>query len=624
MTSRPRPSRRADAGFTLVESVIATTLFGIFAATLLTFVMGTFRLTVETQRRVTATHLATEEIATARALAALPVVPAAGGPVAPSIAPTLADDQRDVEVGGVPYDVRRTVTSPRPAGDAGCVDGLSGVAGSAAVVQVVVEVTWPTASSPVRLAQQEVLTERSFVAVQVHDDQQPVAGVDVALLTAAQRTGSTPSVAWRTTDADGCVVVEVDPFADPAPHHWYAVRAGDAASAAAQYVTVDGRYTTPAQYVGQVEPGVVRSAAVEVRREATVRVVVVDAGGRPLTGADTEHLALSLAAADGLAGGGVQVREVGEVEATPGGDDHDRATWSYPMRSRDLVPADAWWQDEVGLPQAPVITLHPADQEASAGDPVTLEVAATGDEPLHVLWQVSTDEGLTWADQAADEALWELELPDVDGLDGLRLRAVVSNAAGHAVSGAATIRVTSVAPVAPGDEDEDLEEEDPAPTAVAPLITTPPADQAAQAGEALTFEVAATGDEPMHVRWQRSADVGLTWADVAAGDGMWTWSTPALTAGEHGAWYRAVVSNAAGTAISGPAVVSLFDGPRELSLRALWPSDYALWTGARPGALTSVTLPPGGTVDVLLSLDGGVVAVRDADGTVSVAPTGAG
>jgi prepilin-type N-terminal cleavage/methylation domain-containing protein len=618
MMRRPRVPRRVDTGFTLVESVIATTLFGIFAATVLTFVMGTFRLTVETQRRVTATHLATAEIATARALAAVPVVPALGGPVTPSIDPTFLDDQRDAEVSGVPYAITRTATIGGAWGDAACGGGVSGVASPAAVAEVVVEVSWPTAATPVRLVQQEVLTKRSFVAVHVHDQQLPVVGVDVALLSATQRTGTTPHATWQTTDADGCAVFEVDPSADPAPHHWYAVRAGDAAQVSAQYVTAEGRYSTPAQYVGQAEPGVVRAASVEVRREATVRVVVVDELGQPLNGADTEHLALSLAAADGLAGGGVQVREVAEVAAAPVGDDHTQVSWSYPMRSRELVPADVWWDDVVGVPQAPVITLHPADQEVAPGELVTFEVAATGDEPLRVLWQVSTDAGLTWAELDGDEELWEVEVPGVEGLDGLRVRAVVSNAVGHAVSGTATVRVT---PAEPDVEDDEPGEADAAPVPVAPEITVPPADQSAQNGDVLTFEVAATGDEPMHVRWQRSVDVGLTWDDVAAGDGMWTWSTPALTSGEHGAWYRAVVSNPAGTAISGAATVSLFNGPRELTLRALWPTDYAVWTGARPGALVSVSVPPGGTVDVLLSLHGGVVAVRDADGTVT-APTG--
>jgi prepilin-type N-terminal cleavage/methylation domain-containing protein len=625
MTRRRLAHRRADAGFTLVESVVATTLFGVFAASLLTFVMGTFRLTVETQRRVTATHLATEQIADARALVALPVAQAGAVGVTPSIDPTFLDDESVVQVGGVPYEVTRTARPSREAeGEPACVAASSGTGMPAAVVDVVVEVSWPTGAAPVRLVQQEVLSERAFVAVRVHDGQLPVAGAQVGLLSAAQRTGTTPHAQWESTDADGCVVLEVDPAADPAPHHWYTVRAGDAASDATQHVTAGGRYSTPAAYLGRAEAGVVRTAAVEVRREGTVRMVVVDDHGHALTGADTGHLALSLAAADGLVGAGVQVREVGEVEAAPVADDHTQVSWSYPMRSRDLVPADVWWEDVVGLPQAPVITLHPADREVAVGEPLTFEVAATGDEPMHVLWQVSVDEGLTWTDFAADDELWELELPDdVDGLDGLRVRAVVANSVGHAVSGTATVRAPTM--VEGGDEGGvEPGETEVTPAPLAPAITAPPSDQAAQAGDVLTFDVAAEGDEPLHVRWQRSTDVGLTWTDVDAGIGMWTWSTPALTPGEHGTWYRAVVSNAAGTAISSAATVSLFSGPRELTLRALWPTDYALWSGSRPGSLASVTVPPGGTVDVLLSLSRGVVAVRTADGTVTVAPAGAG
>jgi hypothetical protein len=80
------------------------------------------------------------------------------------------------------------------------------------------------------------------------------------------------------------------------------------------------------------------------------------------------------------------------------------------------------------------------------------------------------------------------------------------------------------------------------------------------------------------------------------------------------------VSNPAGTAISEAAALALYGGPREFTLRGLWPSEYALWIGDRPRTVHYVRVDPGESVQVLLSPDRGVVAVRDSGGTVTVAP----
>lgn len=624
MTSRRRVARwrrPPDGGFTLVESVVATTLFGIFAASLLTFVMGTFRMTVETQRRVTATHLATSAVAAGRALAEQPV-PASLGVTPPTIDPTFIDDESTVDVGGVPYEVRRTSTIVLSEGDEVCGAGLSAVATPAALAEVVVEVTWPTGTSPVRLVQREALTKRSFVAVRVHDAQQPVSGVRVVLL-AAVPPAATPTSTAATTDADGCAVFEVDPAADPAPSYWYAVEAGDASAASPQHVTADWRFSSGARPLGRVGAGVVRSAAVEVRREATLRFFVLDAAGNALTGGDTDDLEVTLVATDGLARDAEQVRSTAETGAPAVPDDHTRTSWQYPMRYRDVAPDAVWWTGggaPVVTPSSVVITLHPVDQEVPPGEPATFEVEATGEGPLHVLWQVSSNGGYVWHDLDAGDDLTEvrlapgLTLPDgTTDLGAMSVRAVVSNAVGHAVSATAAVRVL------PPDG-----EEPPEPEFLPTVITVPPVDQTASIGDQVTFEVAAEGEPGLFVIWQRSTDRGLTWDDLTFEPERWTWETPPLAAADHGSWYRAIVVGPDGPAFSAPVTVSLFDGPRELELRALWPADYAIWVGSRPGALASVTLPPGGTVDVLLSADGGVVAVRDADGVVTVADGGAG
>lgn len=633
MTPRRRPARvRAarDEGFTLVESVVATTLFGIFAATLLTFVMGTFRMSVETQRRVAATHVASSAVAEARELATQPPAALAGGGGTPTIDPTFLDDASTVEVGGVPFQVTRTARVVTAEGADVCGAGLSAAVASAALVEVAVEVSWETGSSPVRLTERAALAERSFVAVRVHDETSPVAGLRVELLSSPHRTGSAPTASSAFTGAEGCAVFDVDPTADPAPYYWYAVQAGDATAASAQYVTADGRFSSGAQYLGRAEAGTVRSAVVEVRREATLRFTVLDEAGDALVGPDLDDLPVTLVPADGAAP--EQVRSTAEIDAAVVADDRTLTSWRYPMRHHDLAADAVWWDGTPGLvPDQAVITLHPDDQEIAHDGSATLEVAATGEEPLHVLWQVSTTGSLTWQDVVEGEELFELELVagavlpgNVPVRDRLMVRAIVSNATGFDVSRAATIRVLT------------SEGELPEYRSTPPEITVPPMSQSASVGDRVTFEAQGTGEGILFMSWQKSVDRGRTWDEVHLGLNQWTWQTPVLTADDHGAWYRVVVIDPGWGDVPGwiwdpglvsdnvplaspHAVVSLFDDTREFTLRALWPTDYTLWLGSRPGSLTPVSLPPGGTVDVALSVTGEVLAVRDADGVVTAA-----
>ncbi len=625
-----RLRRARDEGFTLVESVVATTLFGIFAASLLTFVMGTFRMSVETQRRLAATHLASSVVAEARELVARSV---GAAPASPAIDPTFLDDDTTADVGGVPYEVSRSARVVTAEGDDVCAAGLSAAVASAALLEVAVEVSWPTGSSPVRLVERAALAERSFVVVRVHDETAPVAGLKVELLSSPHRTGSTPTASSATTGAEGCAVFEVDPTADPAPHYWYAVQAGDATAGAAQYVTADGRFSTGGQYLGRVAAGTVRSAVVEVRREATLRFSVLDEVGEALVGPDLDDLPVTLVPSDGAAS--EQVRSTAEIDDALVADDRTLTSWRYPMRHLDVATDAVWWGGTPGLaPDQAVITLHPDDQEIPHDGSTTLEVAASGEEPLQVLWQASTSGGQTWQDVVEGEELFELELlagavlpGNVRVQDRLMVRAVVWNEVGHDVSRGATIRVLTP------------EGELPEYRSTRPEITVPPMSQSASVGDRVTFEAQGSGERALLTSWQRSVDRGRTWDELFLGLEQWTWQTPVLTAEDHGAWYRVVVIDLGwdGLPVWDPgqgydnlpvasqhAVVTLFDDTREFTLRALWPTDYTLWLGSRPGSLMPVRLPPGGTVDVALSVTGEVVAVRDADGVVTVAGGGAG
>lgn len=89
-------------------------------------------------------------------------------------------------------------------------------------------------------------------------------------------------------------------------------------------------------------------------------------------------------------------------------------------------------------------------------------------------------------------------------------------------------------------------------TDVAPVVTGQPASATGAIGTTVPLTATAAGAPAPTVQWQRSGDGGATWADVPGATGT-SLSAP-VTAGSVA--YRAVFTNAAGTAVSAVAVVS--------------------------------------------------------------------
>jgi hypothetical protein len=91
------------------------------------------------------------------------------------------------------------------------------------------------------------------------------------------------------------------------------------------------------------------------------------------------------------------------------------------------------------------------------------------------------------------------------------------------------------------------------PPPAAPKVTTHPVSRTVVSGQAVTFAAAATGQPAPSVRWQRSTNAGQSWQNVS---GATTTSLPVTSsAALNGALYRAVFSNASGTAWSRPAAL---------------------------------------------------------------------
>jgi hypothetical protein len=190
----------------------------------------------------------------------------------------------------------------------------------------------------------------------------------------------------------------------------------------------------------------------------------------------------------------------------------------------------------VSAPTRPQVTAQPADRSVLAGGSVTFSAAASGIPAPTVRWQVSTDGGASYGD-IPGAAAPVLALTSVAvGQSGNRYRAVFTNSAGTATTGAATLTVTT-APVAP-------------------RVTTHPAGRSVAVGATVTLTAAATGTPTPAVQWQLSTDDGHRYTDIPEANSAGL-VLAGVTVNQDGNRYRAVFANVAGTAISDAATLGV-------------------------------------------------------------------
>ncbi len=230
---------------------------------------------------------------------------------------------------------------------------------------------------------------------------------------------------------------------------------------------------------------------------------------------------------------------------------------------------------------APVVTLDPTDQTVEAGETASFTSAATGFPAPSIHWQVSTDGGAHWTTDVADagNTTGTLSVTATAGKNGAQYRAVFANAAGEAVSEAATLEVHTP-----------------------PVVTANPADETVIAGETATFEAAATGLPAPGVQWQVSTDGGAHWSDDTTDSGNTTTTLSVLTKGsQNGNQYRAVFSNAAGEAVSEAAALEV-DTPPTITGD---PANKAVNAGETATFKASASGFPAPTVQWQVSTNGG-------------------
>ena len=183
---------------------------------------------------------------------------------------------------------------------------------------------------------------------------------------------------------------------------------------------------------------------------------------------------------------------------------------------------------------APAITVQPTSQGVPAGETATFSATASGYPTPTVQWQLSTDEGSSWAVIAGATAD-SYSLTTTASETGYEYRAVFTNSQGSADTAAAVLTVS--------------------PAPVAPSITTQPVIQSVIAGSKVTFDAAASGNPTPTVQWQISDDSGASWSDISGA----TSPSYTMTAGigQAGDGFRAVFTNMAGTVATAMAILTV-------------------------------------------------------------------
>jgi len=220
---------------------------------------------------------------------------------------------------------------------------------------------------------------------------------------------------------------------------------------------------------------------------------------------------------------------------------------------------------------APEVTSSPTDRTVTAGQPAVFTAAASGVPTPSIQWEVSKDAGAHWAEDTTDpgHATGTLVIEATTLAEsGYQYRAMFKNTAGTSPSSAATLTIQTV-----------------------PSISHQPANVSVTAGKPAAFTAAATGTPTPTVQWQVSTDSGVTWSNDVTDSGATTGTLtlPPTKASENGNEYRAVFTNAAGSAESSPAKLEVRSAPvvtGSPTSRAVKAGEPVVFTATAAGAPT--------------------------------------
>ncbi|MFA5343011.1 MAG: hypothetical protein WC381_03500, partial [Kiritimatiellia bacterium] len=205
---------------------------------------------------------------------------------------------------------------------------------------------------------------------------------------------------------------------------------------------------------------------------------------------------------------------------------------------------------------APAITVQPVNKTVTAGQAAAFSVTATGLAPLKYQWRRNG------ANIAAATNSSYTTPATVSGDNGAAFSVVVLNSFGSVVSANAILTVNSVPPA----------------------ITAQPTNLTVTGGETAVFKVTASGMTPLAYQWRRNG-VSIPGATAAA------YTTPATVAGDNGAWFGVVVTNAAGIVVSANAMLTVNSVPPTIAAQPVSKTVTAYFQTATFGVIAAGTAP---------------------------------
>lgn len=412
--------RRDERGLTLIELLVAMSLFVVLVGAAVLGVSSALNVTRQNRNRSIAAHLASQEMDSVRTAAiedfkALP----------------LGRVESTENVDGVPYTVQRDTEWVTEDANSGACDGISGP--RLAFLRVDVSVLWPNMQGVLPVGSSTVLTPpvstydpyTGHIAVKVLDrDAQPQAGL---LVTLTWATGST----FQTTTAEGCAF-----FAYLAP--------GDYTVSLGTIGYVDGQGNPVPSQPAVVTVGAVSSVQFDYDLASTLELALAgDQGGLvpadvAVTLANTHLLPLGMRTFPGVGSvrtitslfpylDGYQAWTGECADADPEGEKSDGSGPYYPGAQRPeplpttpggITPGtvvaksvDVHVEDDTGVPLngAVVVATHAPDAGCGAGSVLTLGVTdASGDLRAALPYGLWTFE----VQNEIPESVWPSEIMD--------------------------------------------------------------------------------------------------------------------------------------------------------------------------------------------------------------------
>lgn len=186
----------------------------------------------------------------------------------------------------------------------------------------------------------------------------------------------------------------------------------------------------------------------------------------------------------------------------------------------------------------PTITSHPSNTTVTSGATASFSVSASGSATLSYQWQKAAAGSSTFANISAATSSSYTTPATVVADSTSQYRCVVTNTAGSATSNAATLTVN----------------------AVAPTISSQPNGQTVSEGATASFSVTASGSSPFTYQWQKAPAGSGVFANISAATSS-SYTTPATVLADSTSQFRCVVTNAAGSATSNAATLTVNAAP---------------------------------------------------------------